>query len=847
VASDLLELLREALSEHYAVESEVGRGGMATVFLAEDLKHGRRVAIKVLTPELSTSIDSDRFKREIQIAARLSHPHILPVFDSGDANGLLYYVMPFVEGESLRGKLQRETQLSIDEAVTIACEVADALSYAHAFGVVHRDIKPENILLHGGHAVVADFGIAQVIQDAGGERLTQTGKSIGTALYMSPEQFSGAQVDGRSDMYSLACVLYEMLVGEVPFTGPNVVAIMARHTMELPPSIQIVRGTVPNELEGAILQALEKVPADRFATVAQFKEALLGQGATSTYVRHTRAYTKQHAAIPARVVRRRRRRTLAAGAVGIILLAVGSLAGRYYWVKSHGPLVTQAGEVAGLSARRIAVLYFEDRSRDHQLGPLASGLTESLIERLNEVRTLDVISKNGVRPFENPLIESDSVASVLKAGTIVRGSVEDAGPRVHIEVRLIDGASGTEVNRASFNHPRGDLIALQDSLAGDVAAWLRTRVGDEVRLRERRASTSSTNAWLLFQRSEKLRHDADDLARKGNSKAAAGDYAQADSILAATEVADGAWLEPVVARGWVALSRSQLERGANAFPWISIGLAHAERALQRAPNSPEALALRGELRYQNWALRVSADPAVLDTLLKNARRDLESAVAADPTLARANITLSHLYYQTEDVPGALLAARHAYEEDAYLEDSDETLFRLFWGSLDLEQFIEARRWCGEGARRFPRDIRFAQCRLWLMATPAVAAEPAQARQLLSMLDSLTPPQRRPFIVAQGRLLVSGALARAGLVDSARTVLRTARASVTHDVDPNQDLLSQEAYIRTLTGEPDVAINLLKQYVAANPGHEFLQQAGTVWWWRELRTHPRWREIGHAGR
>jgi serine/threonine protein kinase len=331
VALAILEELREALREQYAVESEVGRGGMATVFVAEDLKHGRRVAIKVLSPELSSSMDGDRFKREIQIAARLSHPHILPVFDSGDANGLLYYVMPFVEGESLRGKLKRETQLPIEDAIAITCEVADALAYAHSFGVVHRDIKPENILLHGGHAVVADFGIARVIQEAGAEKLTQTGMSVGTAAYMSPEQFSGENIDGRSDMYSLACVLYEMLVGEVPFTGPNAIAIMARHTMELPPSIQIVRGTVPDELEGAVMHALEKVPADRFATVAQFKEAVLGHGATSTYARRTRAYTKEMRGTRGFTPVRRRRRTLVLGAAGMVLLAVATLAARYFW------------------------------------------------------------------------------------------------------------------------------------------------------------------------------------------------------------------------------------------------------------------------------------------------------------------------------------------------------------------------------------------------------------------------------------------------------------------------------------------------------------------------------------
>jgi tetratricopeptide (TPR) repeat protein len=306
-------------------------------------------------------------------------------------------------------------------------------------------------------------------------------------------------------------------------------------------------------------------------------------------------------------------------------------------------------------------------------------------------------------------------------------------------------------------------------------------------------------------------------------------------------------VEPIVTRGWVSLRRAELEKELSALPWIDTALAHAARALEHTPNYPEALALRGTARFQRWRLRLDPDPSALASQLQAARRDLESAVAADPTLARANITLSYLYYQTDDVPGALLAARHAYEEDAYLEDADQTLFRLFWGSLDLEQFGEARRWCTEGSQRFPRDYRFMQCQLWLMATPAVPAEAGRAWRLVAALDSATPAPKHDFAVAQGHILVAGALARAGLPDSARSLLQRTRRTITHDMDPNQELLSQEAYIRTLAGNADTAIDLLKRYVAANPGHEFLQQAGQVWWWRELRTHPRWREIGHAGR
>src|SRR5438105_767877 len=248
---------------------------MATVFRAEDRKHHRAVAIKVLRADLAAVLGPDRFLREIEIAARLQHPHILPLYDSGSAAGILYYVMPYVEGESLRGRLTREQQLPLEDALRIATEVAGALAYAHSHGIVHRDMKPENIMLSGGTAVVADFGIARAVTAAGGgEQLTQTGIAIGTPAYMSPEQGAGGhELDGRSDQYSLACVVYEMLVGEPPFTGPTVQAIIARHSMDSVSPPSIVRATIPDAVEGAILRALSKVPADRYPTTALFAEA----------------------------------------------------------------------------------------------------------------------------------------------------------------------------------------------------------------------------------------------------------------------------------------------------------------------------------------------------------------------------------------------------------------------------------------------------------------------------------------------------------------------------------------------------------------------------------------------
>ena len=280
----MIERLTAALADHYRIERELGAGGMATVYLAHDLKHDRDVAIKVLHPDLGAALGGERFLSEIRTTARLQHPHILPLLDSGDADGLLYYVMPVVTGETLRARIEREHQLPIPDAVRIAREVASALDYAHRQGVIHRDIKPENILLHDGQALVADFGIALAVQSAGGQRMTQTGLSLGTPQYMSPEQAMGEkQIDARTDVYALGAVTYEMLAGDAPFTGSSVQAIVAKVMNERPTPLHTLRDTVPPNVEQAVVTALAKLPADRFATAAQFAEALvapsLGTGA----------------------------------------------------------------------------------------------------------------------------------------------------------------------------------------------------------------------------------------------------------------------------------------------------------------------------------------------------------------------------------------------------------------------------------------------------------------------------------------------------------------------------------------------------------------------------------------
>jgi serine/threonine-protein kinase len=830
--ADLFETLRDALVEHYAVQRELGRGGMATVFLAEDLKHHRSVAIKVLHSELAAALGSDRFLREIAIAARLQHPHILPLYDSGAASRFLYYVMPYVEGESLRDRLEREKQLSVDEAVRITTEVASALAYAHSHGVVHRDIKPENILLEDGTAIVADFGIARAISVAEEERhLTQTGTVVGTPIYMSPEQATGStEIDGRSDQYSLACVTYEMLVGSPPFSGPTAQAIMARHSLDMVSPPSIVRTTIPDAVEDAILRALAKTPADRFPTTALFAEALQKpSAATGPMRRMTRP-------VPAPRRWLGIRWGVALGVVGAVMVAA-AWGTRSVWSRSARPA---AGSAGGLDPRRIAVLYFEDLSRDSSLAYLADGLTETLIDELGPVRPLEVISRNGVARYRHASVSRDSIARAFKAGSLVEGSVEEVGEHVRVTVRLVDGSSGADIDRQTFEQPKGNLLRIRDTLTQQVASALRGRLGEEIRVREQKGGTANVTAWVLLQQAERARKVADSLA-KGDMVAATREFGHADSLSAAAEVTDRAWGEPTVLRGFIAYRQSRLAGDApEANRRIDTGLGHVQRALGVNPKNARALELRGSLRYWRWLLHLAPDPREAADLLKNAEQDLRSAVALDASLAGAWSALSHLdNVKSDEVQGKIDALR-AYEADAYYSSADLIVWRLFLASYDLEQFVDAVHWCDVGQQRFPKDPRFVECQLWLMTSQAEAPDVAKAWQLVGQLGELTPAQRWEFGKLKAQMAVAAVLARDRSVDSARRVLTRSRGNT--KLDPAQELLYLEAFVRTLLGDRDDALQLLKRYVAANPERRVDLAKDSQWWFRELRNDPRYRQL-----
>ena len=458
---EFVQQLATALGDRYRVERELGHGGMAVVFLAEDLKHRRRVAIKLLKPELSALLGSERFLREIEIAAALQHPHILPLFDSGQAGGLLYYVMPFAEGESLRQRLARETQLPLHAALQIAREVGSALQYAHEHGVVHRDIKPENIMLSGGQAVVADFGIARALHAANADQLTLTGMVIGTPQYMSPEQGAGGVVDGRSDQYSLACTLYEMLIGQPPFTGPSPNAVIARHSLEPVPSLRVVRQTVSPAVEGAIMQAMAKLPADRFASMQKFVDAL---------------ESPEFATVPAlpapsrsRPGPRASRRVMSGVAAGVIVAMA-----TWWFAAGHR---TSDAHPASSVVTAGAVLPFQEVGSSPDSSYLGEGMTDGLIADLAQIGSLKVISRSSGAVAQGTARSLAELASKLGVEAVVKGSIRRAGDTVWVGVRLLHAPDSTLLLARDYQSRLGELPDLQRQITmavtGSISAKLK--------------------------------------------------------------------------------------------------------------------------------------------------------------------------------------------------------------------------------------------------------------------------------------------------------------------------------------------------------------------------------------
>ncbi len=537
-APDLRDQFQRTLRNTYTIERELGGGGMSRVFLAEERRFGRKVVIKVLPPDVAGAISAERFEREIQLVARLQHPHILPLLTAGEADGSLYYTMPFVQGESLRERIVREGRLPLEDALRIASEVADALACAHHDGIVHRDIKPENVLLSAGHAVVADFGIAKAISmsktkvgaPSGDPGLTQLGTSLGTPAYMSPEQAAGEQdLDGRTDIYSLGCVLYEMLAGRQPFIGPSAAAVIAKRFTETPAQLRTIDSAIPVEAERIVVRAMGREPSDRFATAEEMVHALAAASASRS-----------------------------------------------------GPHRT------GDDKPSVAVLPFANLSSNADDEYFSDGMTDEVINALAHLPGIRVAARTSAFVFKGQRVDLRNIAQQLCVQTILEGSVRRAGNRVRISVQLVGAADGLHLWSERYDRELADVFALQDEIAQAISHALEEQLGGGVgatRSRETpperpdRTPRAPVNpaAYDIYLRGRFL----------FEQHAATEAIASFESAVA---------LDPnfALAHAWCAFS-NMLAANLNMLPALTAyprGRAAADRALALEPDLPQALLAR---------------------------------------------------------------------------------------------------------------------------------------------------------------------------------------------------------------------------------------------------------------
>jgi len=777
------------LEGQYKFGREIGRGGNAIVYLARDLQHSRDVAIKVIRQGVADPDRRHRFLREVEISAQLRHPFVIPLIDSGETQGTLFYVMPYVEGESLRDLLDREGALSLKSALAVARDVAEALDFAHSQGIVHRDIKPENILLSGSHALVADFGIAMALEASGTDRLTEKGVAVGTPAYMSPEQAGASErIDGRSDIYSLGCVVYEMLAGEVPYLGETPRAILAKHLQAPVPDLTILRPGLSPVAQATMRRALAKVPAERYSKATEFVEALAAGGEL----------------VPSGSEGAARRIGKGVGVVALVVIV--AFLGRHFIPPSRPTALPPALE-------RIAVLYFDNLSSDPEVGLIAQGLTEDVIDELSQVHGLQVISPNGVRLYRDHPAPVDSIARVLGVGTVVGGSVSASADVVRVTVRLVDPANGDQLRTQSFEVQRGAALALRQAVLGQVATFLRERLGQEVKVRKEREETQSLDAWERVTRADDLVRDGVDASLAGNESESSDLWHRADSLYAVAEKLDRKWVTPTVGRGWVALRLALSSQDTMPYsPMMQRALAIAEQALERSKGGEQALALRGYAR--EW-LATSPNMTGTDTLKRQAEADLRAALDARPDDARSWYALGELLYTDGRFTESAQALETALNRDAYLVEVRAVVSLLFFASLNLQKFDDAVRWCETGFSRYAGDPRFQTCRLILLGwTGKSRGDVGKAWQEIESIEKQDTIGMFSSQWSYFRMMAAMTAARAGMKDSARAIV--ARVHADSAAHPGSEVRTEEAYVHLLLGQREEALALLREELKSDP-------------------------------
>jgi eukaryotic-like serine/threonine-protein kinase len=715
VSGDPRADLAAALADRYAIERELGRGGMATVFLARDLKHDRPVALKVLHPHLAETLGPERFQREIKLAARLQHPHVLTVLDSGDAAGRLWFTMPYVEGESLRERLRRERQLPVDDGLRIAREAAQALQYAHDQGVIHRDIKPENLLLtRDGNTLVADFGIARALGAVGDDRLTETGLAIGTPAYMSPEQAAGDKgLDARTDVYSLAAVLYEMLAGEAPYTGATTQALIVKRLTEPPPSIRALRSNVPEATDAAIRKALAPVPADRFASPAEFARALeetAGRryGGTAVDVSAPSSDAPADAATRTAVppYRRTALPTYRRSAVILVLGFVLGLGVLFGWLRRHGAEPETEG------VKTLAVLPFENLGRpDDEY--FADGVTDAVRGKLTSLAGLQVTASNSSAEYKRSPKSPQQIARDLGVDYLLVGKVRwekspDGTSRVQVSPELIQAASGAAKWQQPFDATITDVFQVQADIAGKVAQALDVALGTTERQALTRKPTADLGAYDAFLKGEEV----SDRLRIGDPSRLRAAITYYEQAVALDSGFVGAWAQ--LARAHAILYYNGSTGDAPA------ALGAARRAAALAPDAVEThLAMGDYHNYVTLDFRQAIEQYSTGLKLAPTNADLViSRAIAEQSVGRPDSALARFRQSVALDPRSPLAQR-----------------RLGRALLWLRRYPEAREANERGLALAPNDLSLLQ--------NAVMVELAQghldaARALISASHAVEP-------------------------------------------------------------------------------------------------------------
>ena len=594
--ADVAERLSILLAGRYRLVRELGEGGMATVYLARDLKHDRDVALKVLKPELALALGAERFLAEIRVMATLQHPNLLPLFDSGETDGLLFYVMPYVEGDTLRTRLEKERQLPVEETIRLVNLMAGALDFAHARGVIHRDFKPENILLQAGQPVIADFGIALAVAHAGGDRITETGLSLGTPSYMSPEQASGTEtVDARSDQFALGAVTYEMLVGEPPHTGPTVPAIIARAMTETPRSIRAVRPTVPEGVEDAVLRALAKSPVDRFAGCGEFANAL-STGARDSAAAHSG---------------RRLTRILAVAAPVVMAAAVG-----YATLTRRAP--NEDAATAASAERSLVVLPFTSVGGDTANTYFAAGIADELTSALTQIPGLRLAGRVSASRVKAEGRAAKEIGEALDVAAVLDGSVRRAGQRIRVSAELTSTTDGRVLWSETYERALEDVFAVQDEITRSIVAALEVRLpgGAGAGVWNARGGTADLAAYDDYLRALQL------------YRARGPGLVNAERALLAAVAAD-----PGYAKAYALLSSVLLVQhyyfAVNVFDAQRRGRSAAERAVALDDSLAEAHTALGHAHTESFEW-------------SDAERELRRGIELDPRSAEAHYRLAEL-------------------------------------------------------------------------------------------------------------------------------------------------------------------------------------------------------------